>query len=719
MAVDIKMTPPSAGEDKAWMTIDGRQVPVEGERNILEVARKAGIDIPNFCYHSELSVYGACRLCLVEVEGRGVVASCSTAPEAGMVVHTNTQRIRRLRRLTLELILADHDRECTTCVKSGACRLQELANRFGLDRVRFGERDGREPVDTSSPSLVRDPNKCILCGDCVRMCSEVQGIGAIEFAYRGSETAVVPAFDKGLGDVDCVNCGQCVQVCPTGALTVRSETERVWEAIHDPDTTVVVQMAPAVRVALGEAFGLDPGTQAAGKVVAALKSLGVDRVFDTTFAADLTAWEETHEFLRRRKEGGPLPLFTSCCPAWVRYCEQYHADLLKNLSTCRSPQQMMGSVLKRYWAPRQGLEPDRVFVVSLMPCTAKKFEAARPEFVREGCPDVDCVITTGEAAAMIREAGIDLESIPEEPFDNPLGMGSGAAVIFGTTGGVAEAVVRTVAGIVHGQDAPRVDFTPVRGHRGLKEATVDLSGGDGKGESGDRVRVAVVHGLARAGELVRAVKEGRVDYDLVEVMACPGGCVGGGGQPVGPGETRAARSRGLYRIDRRSQLHRPQDNPHIARLYREWLGEVGSHMAHEALHTRYHPHRRIEGVRATASTPAAAGAAAAGAEGDAFAAAKVPGEPLEVSVCVGTGCYLRGSHHVLRVFNRLLDERGLRDRVNLSATFCLEKCDRGVSVKVGDRLITGVGPDTAAEVFEREVSGRAAGPVETPGRRQG
>jgi NADH-quinone oxidoreductase subunit G len=719
MAVKVSTLDYAANQFVPKLTIDGREVALEGERNILELARKAGIDIPNFCYHSELSVYGACRLCLVEIEGRGLVASCSAAPEAGMAVRTNTPRTRRLRRMTLELLLANHDRECTTCDKSGSCRLQELANRLGVREVRFGERDEREPLDLSSPSLVRDPNKCILCGDCVRMCQEVQGIGVIDFAYRGSRTAVIPAFDKGLAEVDCVNCGQCAQVCPTGALTVKSETDRVWAALHDPAVTVVAQIAPAVRVALGEMFGLEPGTPAAGKTVAALKALGFDRVFDTNFAADLTAWEETHEFLRRRGERGRLPLFTSCCPAWVKYCEQYHADMLDNVSTCRSPQQMMGSLLKSHWAPRQDLDPGRLFVVSLMPCTAKKYEAARPELAgAPGRPDVDCVLSTRELASMIKEAGLDLRTLEEDTFDSPLGLASGAAVIFGATGGVSEAVVRTVAGIIHGQDAPRVDFIPVRGQRGLKEATVKL-GGDVPGKR-DEVRIAVVHGLANAGEVVRAIKEGRADYDIVEVMACPGGCVGGGGQPATNAETRAARSRGLYRIDRQSQLHRPQDNPHLARLYREWLGEAGSATAHEHLHTHYHPHRRISGVGeaqpACGTCPAAAGHGAAPASAAREAAPAAGTGPLEVSVCVGTGCYLRGSYLVLREFSRLVSERGLADKVKLGATFCLEKCDRGVSVKVGGRVVTGVSPESAGEVFEREIGARTGGATAAAGK---
>jgi len=677
------------------MTIDGRRVAIEGERNILEVARKAGIDIPNFCYHSELSVYGACRLCLVEVEGRGLVASCSTAPEAGLKVRTSTPRVQRLRRMTLELLLANHDRECTTCPRSGSCRLQELATRLGLDKVRFGKRDERLPVDRSSPALVRDPNKCILCGDCVRVCHEVQGIGAIDFAYRGARTTVAPALGKNLGDVDCVSCGQCAQVCPTAALTVKSDVDRVWEAIHDPETTVVAQVAPAVRVSLGEMFGLDAGTAVAGRLVTALKSLGVDRVFDTNLTADLTAWEETYELLarleaRRSGKDARLPLLTSCCPAWVRYCEQYHAELLGNLSTCRSPQQMMGSVLKNHWAKRAGLDPGRVFVVSVMPCSAKKVEAARPEFAPGGRPEVDAVLTTQEVARLIREAGLDLCALEEQPFDSPLGLASGAAVIFGTTGGVAEAVVRTAAGVLGGEEAPRVEFEPVRGLKGVKEARVDL------GSYGE-LRLCVVHGLGNARRVLRHLKEGRAAYDVVEVMACPGGCVGGGGQPRTDERRREARARGLYRLDRQSQLHRPQDNPQVARLYREWLGEPGSEAAHRALHTHYHPHRRLHGV-----------------SGQAVGRGRVPdtrqapdaewaAEPLEVSVCVGTGCYLKGSHRVLRELARAVTENGLAGRVRLGATFCLERCDGGVSVKVGDRVLTGVRPESAAEVFQREI----------------
>lgn len=661
----------------AQVTIDGQKVELDGEKNILEVVRKAGIDLPTFCYFSELSVYGACRMCTVEVEKMGLVAACSTPPADGMVIHTNTERTQRLRRMVIELLLANHHRDCTTCEKNGACKLQDLAYKLGVRKVRFGQRDVELPLDESNPSIVRDPNKCILCGDCVRVCSEIQGIGVLDFAGRGSEAVVTPAFGKKLSEVDCVYCGQCVAVCPTGALTAKSEVERVWKALHDPSKTVIVQVAPAVRVALGEAFGQDPGEIVTGKIVAALRKVGFDKVFDTVFGADLTAVEECDEFLERLKRNEHLPQFTSCCPGWVKFAEQYYPDLLDHVSTCKSPQQMFGTVAKRFYSKELGVAPEDLFVVSVMPCTAKKFEAKRPEFVRDGTPDVDAVITTNELALLFKQSGIVFEELEEEAFDQPLGLTSGAGVIFGVTGGVAEAVLRAAAGAL-GLHLGRVDFQEVRGFEGIREAVVDLGGTE--------VRLAIAHGLANARKLVEAVRRKEANYHLIEIMACPGGCVGGGGQPY-PNDTRArqARGRGLYRNDRTMQFRSPDENLAVVRLYEKHLGGRGSALAHEYLHTTYGPRRRIAGEVAMNGRHEKA---------------------LDVAVCVGTGCYLKGSYDVLKKFCELADREDMAGRVNLSATFCLEHCDAGVSIKVGDQILTGVNKDNAEEVFEREVASR-------------
>ena len=431
--------------DNAVMTIDGRCVPINGERNVLELCRTINIDIPTFCYHSELSVYGACRLCLVDIAGRGIVASCSTAPEPGMVVRTNTAEIREIRKINVKLLLANHHQSCPTCAKSNTCQLLNLARRLGIQEVPFQSALEKQPLDDSNPAIVRDPNKCVLCGDCVRVCSEVQGVGAIDFAHRGAKAAVLPAFGKDLGDVECVYCGQCARVCPTGAILPKSETEAVWNALHDSSRTVVAQIAPAVRVAVGEAFGMEPGTDMTGQLAAALKAIGFDAVYDTSFAADLTVIEEATEFLARKREGRKLPQFTSCCPAWVTFMEQYHPDLLPHLSSCRSPQQMFGALAKDILPKEFGVDRANLVVVSVMPCTAKKAEAKRPEFSVARHPDVDHVLTTQELVRMIEESGLQFARLNAESLDMPLGFKTGAGIIFGSSGGVSEAVLRYAA----------------------------------------------------------------------------------------------------------------------------------------------------------------------------------------------------------------------------------------------------------------------------------
>jgi NADH-quinone oxidoreductase subunit G len=663
----------------ATLTINGRPVEINGEKNLLEVVRKAGIDLPTFCYHSELSAFGACRQCLVETEDGRILASCSTPAAAGMKVRTHTPRVQKIRKVALELLLANHDRECTTCEKSGVCKLQDLAQRYNINEVRFGKRDQKIPLDLSSPAIVRNPNRCILCGDCVRMCKEVQGLGILDFANRGSNMVVTPAFGREIADVECVNCGQCAAVCPTGALTVKSEVDQAWAAIHDKSKTVVVQIAPAVRVAVGDAFGLKPGEISLGKLVTALRLIGVDRVFDTSFAADLTVMEETTEFLNRLKSGEHMPQFTSCCPAWVKYAEQYYPDMLSNLSSCRSPQQMFGSIAKRYYTKEMNIEPKDMYVISIMPCTAKKFEAARPEFANDGVRDVDLVLTTQEIAHMIKEAGINFADIDEDSLDMPFGFTTGAGVIFGVTGGVAEAVLRASNFLLTGEELQKVAFTEVRGLEGTRGATVDVAGHE--------VRVAVTHTLSEIKTLIEKIRSGEEYFDIIEVMACPGGCIGGAGQPgQNTVELRKKRSEGIYRADTRMQLRKAQENPLVQHVYDKWLGNYGSHEAHETLHTQYTGRSRMPG------------------DGISIMQGQSKGEKVDVAVCVGTCCFLKGSTQMLADLTELIDQSGYADQVNLRAAFCLENCAGSASVKVDDKVIGGLTSKKSAVVMQEIMS---------------
>jgi NADH-quinone oxidoreductase subunit G len=643
------------------VNIDGRQVEMNGERNLLELIRKAGIELPTFCYHSDLSVYGACRLCLVDIEGRGIQGACSTPPEPGLKVRTQTNEIREIRKIAIELLLANHDQQCPTCPKSSACQLQDVARKLGIRKVRFKPVHQPEELDFSSVSVVRDPNKCVLCGDCVRFCDEIQGIGAIDFAHRGHEAAVLPAFGKGLGEGECVNCGQCAAVCPTGALTPRPEVDEVWRALNDPGKTVVVQIAPAVRVALGEAFGLPLGTSAAGQMVAALKRLGFDKVYDTSFSADLTVVEEANEFLKRKAKGERLPQFTSCCPGWVKFAEQYFPELLPNLSTCKSPQQMLGALCKATLPDELGIPRHDLVVVSIMPCTAKKYEARRREFSHDDVPDVDHVLTTQELARMIEEAGLKFNRLEPESFDMPLGFKTGAGLIFGNSGGVSEAVLRYAVEKVTGQTLPSPDFHAVRGESGMRLATVDVDG--------LQLKLAVVHGLKNARKLAEQVRRGECDLDLIEVMACPGGCVGGAGQPVTRDpEARRSRTRGLYDADKHLDLHKSQENHFVTELYQKYLGEVGGRKAHHLLHTTYHNRRRIADERILLG---------AGPED----------EKLKVNVCVGTNCFLKGSQAALGELLEEVEQAGLQDKVQISASFCFEQCAHGPTVEVDGKQI--------------------------------
>ena len=550
----------------SYMTINNRRVTFTNEKNVLSVIRKSGIDLPTFCYHSELSTYGACRMCVVE-DGRGkIVASCSEVPRDGMVIYTNTPRLQHHRKMIIELLLASHCRDCTTCAKNGVCTLQKLSRQLGITDVRFENNKKQLPKDTSSDCVIRDPNKCILCGDCVRTCDEIQGLGILDFAFRGSKMQVTPAFNKDLAETDCVGCGQCRAVCPTGAISIKQEVEPVWAALSDRNTRVVAQIAPAVRVAVGDKFGIKKGENTLGRLVAALRRIGFDEVYDTNFGADLTVMEESKELVERLESGENLPLFTSCCPAWVKFCENRYPEFRGNISTCRSPQEMFGALLKeeaRMNAEKdkaEGREPRKTMVVSIMPCTAKKAEIKRPEHFTDGEQDVDYVLTTTEITRMIQEAGIDLAQVHPEALDMPFGLSSGAGAIFGVTGGVTEAVLRRLTGSSRAEDLEAISFSGIRGVDGIKEASVKL---------GDReVKIAVVNGLHCAEDLLDKMKAGEAYYDFVEVMACKRGCIAGGGQPVpiGP-RTKKARLEGIYKIDSMAQIKLSNENPIVATVY--------------------------------------------------------------------------------------------------------------------------------------------------------
>lgn len=559
-----------------YMTIDGRTVEFTDEPNVLAVIRKADIDIPTLCYHSELSVYGACRLCTVENERGKTFASCSEPPRDGMIVYTNTPRLMKYRKLILELLLAAHCRDCTTCIKSGECQLQSLAHRMGVGNIRFENTKEQHPLDFSSPSIVRDPNKCILCGDCVRMCDNVQSVNAIDFAYRGTRALVTPAFNKKIAETDCVNCGQCRVVCPTGAISIHTNTDAIWDLLADKNTKVVAQIAPAVRVAVGDRFGLPKGENVMGKLVNVLHRLGFDEVYDTSYGADLTVIEESEELMNRLEAGENLPLFTSCCPAWVKFCEERYPDLAKNLSTCRSPQQMFGAVVREYYKDPEKSGGKRIVSVSIMPCTAKKEEILRPESTTNGKQDIDYVLTTTELIGMIRKAGIRFENLEIEATDMPFGIGSGAGVIFGVTGGVTEAVLRRLREGHNRVEMEKIKFSGVRGEEGLKEVEFDYNG--------RTIRAAVVSGLGNANNLVKRIQKGEVQYDFVEVMACRRGCIMGGGQPVPVDpESRIARSKGIYDTDINTQIKKSNENPLVQSLYDGLL----KGKTHELLHRNF------------------------------------------------------------------------------------------------------------------------------------
>lgn len=558
------------------MTIDGQAIEFTDEPNVLSVIRKAGIDIPTLCYHSELSIYGACRLCTVEDDRGKTFASCSEKPRDGMIIYTNTPRLMRYRKLILELLLAAHCRDCTTCIKSGECHLQELAHRMGVHEIRFENVREIQPIDTSSHAIIRDPNKCILCGDCVRMCDNVQNINAIDFAYRGTDAQVIPAFNKKIAETDCVGCGQCRVVCPTGAISIHTNIDEVWEALADKNTKVIAQIAPAVRVAIGDNFGYAKGENVMGKLVGVLHRLGFDEVYDTSYGADLTVVEESKEFIERFTSGEKMPLFTSCCPAWVKYCENKYPEFVPNLSTCRSPQQMFGAVVREYYKDPEKNEGKKIVSVSIMPCTAKKEEILRPESYTNGKQDVDYVLTTTEIVRMIRKSGIVFDKVEIEAADVPFGIGSGSGVIFGVTGGVTEAVLRRLQQGHNRVDMESIKKSGVRGDDGIKVLIYNYNGRE--------IKAAVVNGLANADKVLQQIKNHEAEYDFVEVMACRRGCIMGGGQPVNAGpRTRKARMKGLYDTDVNTQIKKSNENPMILSLYDTLL----KGKEHELLHRNF------------------------------------------------------------------------------------------------------------------------------------
>ncbi len=568
------------------VTIDGKTISVNKQATVLHAARKAGIKIPSLCYHPELRPEGACRVCVVEVEGaRSLVASCVYPVNEGMVVRTNTAAVRQARKMVVELILANHSKDCLSCARNQNCELQEIAAEVGVRDVRFEGERKLHKIDNNNPSLVRDNEKCILCGRCIRACSERQGTHVYSFINRGFDTTVSPAFGYGLDQAPCTYCGQCSAVCPTGAIVEKDDTDKVWAALSDPTKHVVVQTAPAVRIGLGETLGMKPGSVVTGKMVAALRHMGFDKVFDTDFSADLTIMEEGSELIHRLQNNGKLPMVTSCSPGWVNFAEIKYPDLLDHLSTAKSPQQMFGALVKTYYAEKSGIDPKDIVSVSVMPCTAKKAEAVRPEMNSSGYRDVDYVITTRELGRMIRETGLEFDKLKTEEYDDPMGISTGAGVIFGSTGGVMEAALRTVYEVLTEKELGAVEFKAVRGLEGFREATVNIAGMD--------VKVAVVHTLQEADNIMQRIREGEADYHFIEVMACPGGCLGGGGQPIPVNrEIRVQRQAAIYDCDECMTLRKSHENPAIKELYDSWLGKPLGEKSHHLLHTHYHAQHR-------------------------------------------------------------------------------------------------------------------------------
>ncbi len=579
------------------LTIDNRELEAPVGATILEAARIAGIKIPTLCASPEIKhTPGACRVCMTEVEGqRSLIAACVFPVFEGMVVHTNTEKVRKARKMVVELLLANHPQECSHCVRNGNCELQKVAEFVGLKEIRFPFTEFPQKenfIDRSSPSIVRDSRKCIECHRCVTVCEQIQTVSVLTPAFRGSNIKVTPAFDLPLVESNCVACGQCIMACPVGALYEKDDVDKVWAALQDPAKHVIVQEAPAIRAALGEEFGMPPGSLVTGKMIAALRRLGFDKVFDTNFTADLTIIEEGNELLKRVKEGGTLPMITSCSPGWIKFCEHFYPDLLPHLSTCKSPQQMFGALAKTFFAKKKKLDPSKIVSVSVMPCTAKKYEADRPEMRSSGYKDIDFVLTTRELAIMIKQAGIDFRNLESGHYDSIMGESTGAAVIFGATGGVMEAALRTAYEVVTGREVPfkNLNITPVRGMEGVKEASIKIEGclEPWKFLEGAEVKVAIAHGLTNANKIMRDVRAGKSPYHFVEIMACPGGCIGGGGQPIPTSmDIRQKRMKAIYSEDEHMILRKSHDNPDVIAIYKEFLNEPNSHKSHDLLHTHY------------------------------------------------------------------------------------------------------------------------------------
>ena len=575
------------------LTIDGVEVEVPEGTTVLEAARKANIDIPTLCFLKDINEFGDCRMCIVEIEGmRNFATSCIQKVAEGMVVHTHTEAIMKARKMVLDLILSNHNRDCLTCIRNGNCELQSLAQKYNIQKVHYEGEKVEHEIDDKSPSIVRDFSKCILCRRCVSTCKKVQEIGAITSAERGFNSCISTAENQSLNDVDCTFCGQCIEACPVGALHEKDCTEDVWKAIHDPEIVTIVQTAPAVRVGLGEEFGMPIGTNVQGKMVTALKKMGFDKVFDTNTGADFTIMEEANEFIDRFTKGENMPMATSCCPAWIRFAEKNYPEQLKHLSSCKSPHEMFGAIIKSYYARKFEIDPSKIFVVSVMPCIAKKYECSREEMEVDNLRDVDAVITTRELARMIKNNDIEFTELADSEYDNPMGEASGAAAIFGVTGGVMEAALRTAADILEGKSIEAIDYEEVRGATGIKHATLTIAGKE--------VRIAVAHGLANARKVMEEIKSGNPSFDFVEVMACPGGCIMGGGQPIKSSKTRAIkdvrklRSDSIYTIDEKSTFRKSHENPVVNQIYDEFFNKPGSEEAHKYLHTHYKAQAKYE-----------------------------------------------------------------------------------------------------------------------------
>ena len=573
-------------EKMVTLTIDGETVKAKKGTTILEAAKNAGIDIPTLCFLKDINEVGDCRMCIVEVEGRrGFATSCIQTVEEGMVVHTHTPNVLEARRTVLDLIISNHAKDCLTCTRSGNCELQTLATKFNVLHVEYPGEMTKHKIDDKSPALVRDFNKCILCRRCVATCKNVQGIGAIDCINRGFESCISTVGDHSLNDVNCTFCGQCIESCPTGALHEKETIKEAWAKLKDPDTFVVAQTAPSIRVALGEEFGMDIGTNVEGKMITALKRMGFDKVFDTNTGADFTIMEEATEFVERFKNNDNLPMMTSCCPGWVRYIEENYPDELSHLSSCKSPHQMFGALIKSYYAKKENIDPSKIYVISIMPCVAKKFEAIRPEMQNNGLYDVDNVITTRELARMIKQANIEFTKLDDSKFDNPMGEATGAGAIFGTTGGVMEAALRTAEDLLTGKTLERINFEEVRGGKGIKKATINIAGKE--------IKVVAASGLKNARTILEEIKSGKADYQFVEIMACPGGCIMGGGQPIKNSKihsevnVRKLRADSLYSIDEKSTIRKSHKNPVLQKIYKEYLGNPGGDLAHKFLHTHY------------------------------------------------------------------------------------------------------------------------------------